>query len=92
MEQIIEKSLAKITRFGERLRIIRTLSNNTVRGLARKAGVSAGTISRAEIGIAQNLDATTLFKLAQALDVSMDYLWTGQVAKNGEVGNDVRSR
>jgi transcriptional regulator with XRE-family HTH domain len=83
MEQTIEKSMAKITGFGERLRIIRTLSNHTVRGLARKSGLSAGTISRAEIGNGQNVDATTLFKLAQALDVSMDYLWTGHAPKNG---------
>ena len=66
--------------FGQRLRLARKKAGFSMRELARRMSppVSAQAISKFEAG--QMLPRwSTLFSLAQALDVSVDFLMGGQV-------------
>lgn len=59
---------------GPRLRRVRREKDLTQQQLAEKAGLNMLTISRIEHGSAKQIYAETLGDLAQALDVSADYL------------------
>lgn len=52
--------------------------------LAKKSGTSAPTIQRLEFGSGK-VGYSTLFKIADALRVSVDYLKTGEEAKSPEL-------
>lgn len=60
--------------FGERIRRLRT---GTLRALASQASISPAFLSDLENN-KRTPGADTLHRLAQALGVSMDYLWTGK--------------
>jgi transcriptional regulator with XRE-family HTH domain len=57
-----------------RLRRIRRAKDWTQQELSKRAGVNAITISRIERGKADQVYVETLMRLAQALEVSTDYL------------------
>lgn len=60
--------------FGKRLKIIRLARNLTQEKLEAKSGVSSAMISHFETGERQKASADNLVKLAEALNVSIDYL------------------
>lgn len=60
--------------FGKRLYIIRNARGLTQEKLGAKSGVSAAMISHFETGERQKASADNLVKLAEALNVSIDYL------------------
>lgn len=60
--------------FGKRLYIIRKARRLTQEKLAAKSGVSSAMISHFETGERQTASADNLVKLAEALNVSIDYL------------------
>lgn len=60
--------------FGERLYIIRKARGLTQEQLEAKSGVSSAMISHFETGERQKASADNLVKLAEALNVSIDYL------------------
>ena len=62
--------------FGERLRIIREMSDMSQTELAKKSGLAISTISNYERGICEP-KAFALECLSCALEVTMDYLWNG---------------
>jgi transcriptional regulator with XRE-family HTH domain len=59
---------------GQRLRKVRRARDLTQLELEKLSGVHYTTISRIESGEASRPSADTVRELAQALDVSMDYL------------------
>jgi len=61
-------------RIGERVRERRDQLGWTQSELAQRAGVHPSWISRIESGIAPNVSAETVLKLARALAVSVDHL------------------
>lgn len=60
--------------FGERVRRLRT---GTLRDLAKQIGISPAFLSDLENN-KRTPGADTLHRLAKALGVSMDFLWTGK--------------
>ena len=71
--------------FGQRLRLARKKAGFSMRELARRMSppVSAQAISKYESG--QMMPRwSVLFSLAQALDVSVDFLMGGQVQGTGD--------
>lgn len=60
--------------FGERLKIVRRARGLTQEELESKSGVSSAMISHFETGERQKASADNLVKLAEALNVSIDYL------------------
>lgn len=71
--------------FGERLRQLREARRLSKKGLAEQAGVSAATVSKAEISARAPQRATTE-KLARALGVAPDELRTGRAATADAAG------
>lgn len=61
---------------GRRISAIRKLNGMTQEELAEKAGVASQTVSAAELG-KKALRPENIIKLSQALQVSTDYLLTG---------------
>ena len=70
----------------DRLRRLRTAKGWTQETLSEHSGVSRDNISRIERGRHYVL-AYTLDALADALDVSMDYLWVGPAGCEPEVAS-----
>lgn len=62
------------TPFGRRLKAVRETRGLSQSELADKAGVPVVTISHFETGARPSASAATLVKLANALEVSIDYL------------------
>ena len=60
---------------GYRIRELREAMKMTQEELADKSGVSRGTISALENGSMRNTTSTTLLKLAQALNTSVDRIF-----------------
>ena len=60
--------------FAERLHILRRRHQWTQQELAKRAQVSAITISRLERGETRQVSAEIVSRLAQALETSIDYL------------------
>jgi len=60
--------------FGERVLAIRTERGWTRRELARRSGLHEVHLSKVETGERKRLEADTVIALAQALQVSTDYL------------------
>lgn len=60
--------------FGKRLKVIRRVRGLTQEELESKSGVSSAMISHFETGERQKASADNLVKLAEALNVSIDYL------------------
>jgi transcriptional regulator with XRE-family HTH domain len=60
--------------FGRRLRLARERRHLTQEELSVKAGVPAVMISHFETGVRQSASADTLVKLADALNVTVDFL------------------
>lgn len=60
--------------FGKRLKIVRRARGLTQEELEAKSGVSSAMISHFETGERQKASADNLVKLAEALNVSIDYL------------------
>jgi transcriptional regulator with XRE-family HTH domain len=60
--------------FGERVLAIRTERGWTRRELARRSGLHEVHLSKVETGERKRLEADTIIALAQALQVSTDYL------------------
>jgi len=60
--------------FGTRLRAARTLRQRSQQQLADRSGVPVAMISHFETGVRENASADNLKKLADALEVSIDYL------------------
>jgi transcriptional regulator with XRE-family HTH domain len=67
---------------GERVRKVRREQDLTQEELARLAGINVITISRLEKRTAKEVYADTVVALADALDVSADYL-LGRCEKQG---------
>lgn len=53
--------------------------------LGRMAGISGGQVSRLEFGDRPNASAVTVQKLADALGVSIDWLWNGREERTAEI-------
>jgi transcriptional regulator with XRE-family HTH domain len=66
--------MPELTPFGRRLREVRLLRELNQQELADKSGVPMMMISHFETGTRPSASAATLRKLADALDVSIDYL------------------
>lgn len=60
---------------GYRIKEFREALNMTQEELAKKSGVSRGTISAMENGISKETTTKTLMKLARALDTSVDNIF-----------------
>lgn len=60
--------------FGKRLKLTRLVRGLTQEDLASKSEVSSAMISHFETGERQTASADNLVKLAEALDISVDYL------------------
>ena len=60
--------------FGKRLRLAREKRGMTQDDLANKARIPAVMVSHFETGVRQNASADTLVKLADALQVTVDFL------------------
>ena len=69
---------------GTRIRQLRQKKRWSQEFLAKKSGTSAPTIQRLEFGSGK-VGYNTLFKIADALSVSVDYLKTGQEPKTPEL-------
>jgi transcriptional regulator with XRE-family HTH domain len=69
---------------GDRLRVQREGRGWTVRALAKRARVDHATIVRLESGATFRVMLDTAGKLAQALGVSLDYLYDGPDAPIGD--------
>jgi transcriptional regulator with XRE-family HTH domain len=67
-----EETLGKL--IGERVQRQRKALGMTQDQLEAASGVPQGSISRIERGVAENIQAATLLRFAQALGVSADYL------------------
>ena len=65
-----------LSNMGRRISAIRKINGMTQEQLADRAGVAAQTISAAELG-KKALRPENIIKLSQALQVSIDYLLTG---------------
>src|SRR5947209_7464658 len=63
-----------MAQLSERLRQLRKRRNMTQKDLEARSGVPQNTISRIEIGGAQEISTKTLIGLARALQVTTDYL------------------
>lgn len=61
-------------KLGQRVREIREGKKISQRQLAMKTGIAAATMSRLESGKFQSLNAESLRKVAEALEVTVDYL------------------
>lgn len=59
---------------GTRIRALREMKFQSIRNLAKQAGISPSTLGRIETGIMKSIGSETLAKLAVALDVSADYI------------------
>ena len=66
--------MPELTPFGRRLKEVRVLRELNQQELADKSGVPMMMISHFETGTRPSASAATLRKLADALDVSIDYL------------------
>ena len=60
--------------FGQRLKTLREARDLTQEELSARAGISAAMISHFETGRRQRASADNFVKLANALDVTIDYL------------------
>jgi len=74
---MLSGDIAEVT-LGERIREARLAKGLGQRGLAEASGVSQGHISHAESGKRQELGPTVLGALARALEVSPEWLLTGE--------------
>ncbi len=86
--------MPKPTPFGRRLRSVREHRALSQSELGEKAGVKEMMISHFETGARPSASAATLVKLANALDVSIDYLLCrtdDPVAVGGRVGALMRT-
>lgn len=68
----------EVETFGERLRRLRKDRNFTMDTLCADIAISKGFLSDLE-NSKREPGAATLYRLAKALGVSMDYLWTGHI-------------
>lgn len=59
---------------GMRIRALREMKFQSIRNLAKQAGISPSTLGRIETGAMKSIGSETLAKLAVALDVSADYI------------------
>lgn len=62
---------------GNRIRTARKNARITQENLAKMVGVSRATITRIETEESPNMTIYTALKIADALNVSMDYLFRG---------------
>lgn len=60
---------------GYKIKELRETKKLSQEELAEKSGVSRGTISALENGVARNTTSKTLLKLAQALDTTVDRIF-----------------
>ncbi|MCR3759347.1 helix-turn-helix transcriptional regulator [Clostridium felsineum] len=65
----------QVSILGQNIKMIREKKYINAYQLSKKAHVSASTISEIESGIRQNLNSSTVMKIANALDVSVDSLY-----------------
>lgn len=82
------------TPFGRRLKVVRETRGLSQSELSEKAGVPALMISHFETGTRPSASAATLVKLANALEISIDYLVgrsDDSTAVGGRVGAVLRS-
>ncbi len=70
---------------GDRIRLERQKLNYTQERLAIAAEISKSFLSEVETGI-RNPSAEYLLRIANALEVSLDYLMKGSVGASGETG------
>lgn len=64
--------------FPQRLRAAREARGMLVTELNQRAGISDGSVSRLEMGDRPNVGIGTVEKLADALGVSIEWLWLGR--------------
>ena len=69
-----EKETINLYDVGRRVASGRALENWTQRDLATRAGVTQATIARLERGTLKDVRSTTLYAIAVALSMSLDYL------------------
>lgn len=67
------------------LKLLRTKKGWTQRDLAANAKVNVGTVSRLERGSGPLPEATTVVKLATALGVAPEALWTEPASADDQV-------
>ena len=63
---------------GYRIKEVRESKNMSQEDLASKSGISRGTISRLENGYDVVTTTNTLMKLAEALEVTIDQIFSAQ--------------
>lgn len=66
--------MATISTLGKRILLARRDRQLTQSALAKAGGISPNTIARIERGVLQDLQATTVARLAAYLDLPMEYL------------------
>ena len=69
--------------FGDRLKEARQKRGLSTKQLAETCGITAGGLAHHEAGRRDYPNAETLGKLAAALDVSIDWLVTGETSDRG---------
>lgn len=60
---------------GYRIKEVREARRMSQEELSKKSGVSRGTISALENGLARNTTSKTLLKIAKALDTTVDQIF-----------------
>jgi transcriptional regulator with XRE-family HTH domain len=83
--------MPKPSLFGRRLADARRLRGLTQEQLAERANVPAAVISHFETGVRASASADNLVKLADALQVSVDYL-LGRTDETAPVASDLEKR
>ncbi|PJI06601.1 MULTISPECIES: helix-turn-helix domain-containing protein [Clostridium] len=68
----------EVSILGKNIKNIREKKGMNAYTLSKKAHVGASTISEIESGIRQNLNSSTVMKVANALGVSFDYLYKAE--------------
>jgi len=79
MKDPIDEKDAFVLEMGQRIRANRTRLRMTQEELAIRADISKQTVSRAEIG-ERELGAKNAAKVARALEISVDYMFSGKRA------------
>ena len=74
--------MIKIGNIGQRIREIRKSKNLTMLELGNRVGITENNISRYERGIIKDIPFENINKIAEALDVDLYYLLTGEVLKD----------
>ena len=74
--------MIKIGNIGQRIREIRKSKNLTMLELGNRIGITENNISRYERGIIKDIPFENINKIAEALEVDLYYLLTGEVLKD----------